>query len=73
MRKVVADQLQRLRVVGHRVNGDRGIAFDLPLQIVMRAVDGGGYRLKKSSACRPAGGGGVSWFNPSSAGYYDMV
>ena len=38
MGAVVADQFQRLGVIGHGVNGDFRIRHDRPLQIIMRAV-----------------------------------
>ena len=45
MREAVADQFKRGGVVLKRVDGNRGIGGDGPLQIPMRAVDGGRERL----------------------------
>ena len=38
---IMADQFQRLCVIGHGMNGNLGIRFDRPLQIMVHTIDGG--------------------------------
>ena len=60
MGTVVADQFQRLGVIGHGVNGDLCIRHDRPLQIIMRAVHrcrNGLFRQTGGDGHRHFGGG----------------
>jgi hypothetical protein len=60
MGKIVANEFKRRGLVLHRVDGDRGVAGDRPLQIPVLAVDmrrNSLFRQRRGDACRDLGGG----------------